>query len=251
MNLHALEQHVAAEGLYIAHTSSAFSIAINRLFSGFILLEQDCLPLSLQGALTPFEQSLAAEFGERRKKSFTASRIALKLLAYKMGLVEPDHLASRLETVNRMDRRPILPGAADCYFASVSHDKRFTFVVADKRPIGVDIEAILPKIVKASHIFMDKKEIATAGATTLDMTQAAAMVWTAKEAAAKVLNLRLIDAWRTVRLLKLGRMRSIFTYGADTLTTLHFFEWDRVVSIISIPPTNDDELLESQKIPFP
>jgi 4'-phosphopantetheinyl transferase EntD len=232
MKLHALDQILALDGQVIVYPSPAFSNAMNRVSLGCILLEYAYLSPFFQNALTPFEQSMAEGFAGRRKKSFIAARISLKLLAYKMGLVDPEQEAGTLETVNRTDRRPILPGADGNFYASVSHDKRFTLTVADKRSIGVDIEAISPKLVKAGHIFMDKDELAVAGTATLDMTQAATMVWTAKEAASKALNIHLIDAWRAVRLLKIGMKESIFVYAKGELTASHLFEWDRVVSVI-------------------
>ncbi len=131
-----------------------------------------------------------------------------------------------------------MPGADGLFFASVSHDKRFTLVVAGTRPIGLDIEAISPKIVKAGNYFMDMDELATARSSSVVMTQAVAMVWTAKEAAAKALNLHLIAAWRAVRLLKLSANESSYAYGGDTLTALHLYEWDRVVSLIYAPRSN-------------
>lgn len=235
MNLLSLDQTIAAMAQAIACPSPEFSIALDQIVSGYILIEQEYLTSSFPSALTPFEQSLAKGFGERRTKSFIAARISLKLLAYKLGLANPEAMAGTLETVNRTDRRPLLPGADGIFFASVSHDKRFTLVVAGKRPLGVDIEAISPKAVKAGHFFMTKEEIAIAGSAALDMALAATMVWTAKEAAAKAFNLQLVAAWRAVRLLKLGREESIFDYGGDELAVSHLFQWDRVVSLISVP----------------
>ncbi|MHB8091379.1 MAG: 4'-phosphopantetheinyl transferase family protein [Syntrophales bacterium] len=197
------------------------------------MLEQAYLAPSFQTALSPFEQSLAGDFGARRKNGFIAARICLKILAYKMGLVSPDQEADALETVNRKDRRPLLPGAEGRYYASVSHDRRFTLAVADKCPIGVDIETVSSKLVKGGHIFMNSEELAIAGSGRRNMAQAATMVWTAKEAVAKVLNLHLFDAWRLVRLVQLGLSESVFVYGNGELTVSHLFERERIVSIIS------------------
>ncbi len=181
--------------------------------------------------LTPFEQSVAAGFSERRRRSFIASRIALKLLAHKMGLIDARHEAHTLETVSQNDWRPILPGRGP-FNVSVAHDRSFVLAVADKRPIGVDIEVISPKLVRGANIFMNQEELAVVESSGLDKITGATMVWTAKEAAAKVLNQCLIDSWQAVRLAKLGVKKSIFTYGGSTLTAAHLFEWDRVVSLI-------------------
>jgi 4'-phosphopantetheinyl transferase EntD len=233
MNLHSLDQALASDGRVIIRPSPAFSNAINRLSLGYILLEHAYLAPSFRNSLTPFERTIAKAFSERRKKSFIAARISLKLLALKIGLVNPEQEACSLETVNRENRRPILPGAGNDFYASVSHDKRFTLAVADRRSIGVDIEAISPKIAKAGHIFMDRDELTIAGSAAVGIDQAAAMVWTAKEAASKALNLHLIDAWHKVRLRKLGTKESIYGYDGEELKAGQLFEWDRVVSIIS------------------
>jgi len=233
MNLFSLEQTFSLNGQIGAVPSHEFSTALDRLSLGYILFEHGYLGPFAWEALTPFEQSIATGFSERRKKSFIASRISLKLLAHKIGLVQVEQEAHTLETVSRNDRRPILPDRGD-FYASVSHDKRFILTVADKRPIGVDIEVISPKLAKAGHIFMSNDERSIARASGLDMSQGATMVWTAKEAASKALNLHLVDAWRAVRLAKLGSKESIFIYGGGELTATHLFEWDRIVSLVSL-----------------
>lgn len=234
MNLLSLHQTLISDGQAIVRPSIAFSNTMDRLSAGHIMLEQAYLAPSFRTALSSFEQSLAGDFAARRKNGFIAARICLKILAYKMGLVSPDQEAGTLETVNRKDRRPLLPGGEGRYYASVSHDRRFSLAVADKQPIGVDIEAVSSKLVKGGHIFMNSEEMAIAGSGRMDMAQAATMIWTAKEAVAKALNLHLFDAWRMVRLVKSGLNESVFVYGDGEFTVSHLFEWERVVSVIRV-----------------
>jgi len=249
MNLLSLDQSLAREEQVIVRPSLAFSNTMDRLSAGHIMLEQAYLVPSFRAVLSSFEQSLAGDFGVRRKNGFIAARICLKILAYKMGLVSPDQEAGTLETVNRADRRPLLPGAEGRYYVSVSHDRRFTLVVADKRPIGVDIEAVSSKLVKGGHIFMNSEEMAIAAESDrLNMAEAATMVWTAKEAAAKVLNLHLVDAWRMVHLVKLGINESVFVYGDGELTVSHLFEWERVVSVIRVATGSGTTLQKAPQI---
>jgi len=210
------------------------------------MLEQAYLAPSFRTALSSFEQSLTGNFGARRKDGFIAARICLKILAYKMGLVSSDQEAGALETVNRKDRRPLLPGAEGRYYASVSHDRRFTLAVADKCPIGVDIETVSSKLAKGGHIFMNSEELAIIGSGRMNMTQAATMIWTAKEAVAKVLNLHLFDAWRLVRLVKLGLSESVFVYGNGELTVSHLFERERIVSVIRVATASRTTLPSSR-----
>ncbi|MBN1381805.1 MAG: 4'-phosphopantetheinyl transferase superfamily protein [Deltaproteobacteria bacterium] len=220
------------DGWHIAVPSPEFSNTINLLSSGFMVFEYHHPAPHAWEALTPFEQSLAAGFPERRKYSFMASRISLKLLSYRIGLIDGRREARTLETIDPKDGRPLLPGAEGRFYPSVSHDKRFSMTVADKRPIGVDIELISPRLIKGRHIFMNPEETAVADGSGLDLTVAATMVWTAKEAASKALNLHLIETWRAVRLIKLGKRESIFACGSSELRANHVFEWDRVVSVV-------------------
>jgi phosphopantetheinyl transferase len=208
---------------------------LDRFSLDHCLVEHDYLASLAWRALTPYEQGIAAGFPEGREKAFVAARISLKRLARRMGLVQPDQEAHTLETVDSRDRRPALPGACGRFHASVSHDGRFTLVVAGKRPVGVDIEVISTKLVKAGHIFMSRDERMIISRSKMDLTRAAAVVWTAKEAAAKALNLHLIDAWRGVRLVSLGTAESVFSCEGLDLTAVHLEVWGRIISLISVP----------------
>ncbi|MHB8830241.1 MAG: 4'-phosphopantetheinyl transferase family protein [Syntrophales bacterium] len=212
------------------------------------MLEQAYLAPYFQTALSSFEQSLAGDFTARRKNGFIAARICLKIMAYKMDLVSPEREAGTLETVNRTDRRPLLPGAEGRYYASVSHDRRFTLAVADKCPIGVDIETVSSKLAKGGHIFMNSEELAIAGSGRMDMAIAATMVWTAKEAVAKVFNLHLFDAWRMVRLVKSGLSESVFAYADGEVTVSHLFEGERIVSVIRLPTVSGTNLSKTPQM---
>ena len=247
MNLLSLDQNLISDGRAIVRPSIAFSNTMDRLSAGHIMLEQAYLAPSFRTALSPFEQSLAGDFTARRKTGFIAARICLKILAYKMGLVGPDQEAGALETVNRKDRRPLLPGGEGLYYASVSHDRRFTLAVADRCPIGVDIEAVSSRLVKGGHIFMNSEEMAIVGSGGMDMAQAATMVWTAKEAVAKALNLHLFDAWRMVRLVKPGLNESVFVYRDGELTVSHLLEGERVVSVIRVATVSGSTLQKVQQ----
>jgi phosphopantetheinyl transferase len=233
MNQRSLSQAVALNGRVAAFSSPASVEGLNRLSAGHIFFAHDAIAAAAWDALTPFEQKLADRFPDRRKNSFTAARIALKLLAYQLELIGPEQEAHTMETVNPPDRRPILPGAAG-FHCSVSHDRRYVIAVAAKKPIGVDIEAISPKLVKGAHIFMNQEEQSVIGASGMNRSVGATLVWTAKEAAAKALNLHLMDAWSAVRLKQLGVDGSCFRYGGHLLTATHLFEGDGVISIVSV-----------------
>jgi len=233
MNQRSLEHTLTLNGQAPASSSSALSETLSGLCPGHIFFAYESIAAVARDAFTPLEQRIADQFSDRRKNSFTASRIALKLLAYQLALVDPEREAHTLETVNPTDRRPVLPGAGG-FQASVSHDRRYVIAVADKRPIGVDIEVISPKLVRGAHIFMNQEEQSIIGTSGMDRTTGITLVWTAKEAAAKALNLHLMDAWSSVRLVKLGSRESRLRYGSGALTATHLLEGDSVISLISV-----------------
>ena len=209
--------------------------ALEDVSLGHCLIEHAyLLPFAWQ-ALTPTEQRIAAGLAARRKAGFMAAHIALKRLARKLGLVEPQAPSFALETLGGGDRRPLLPGACGRYHASVTHDRRFALVVADERPIGVDMEALSPKLIKAGHIFMDRDELRIVAGAGLEPVLALTRVWTAKEAASKALNRHLIDTWRAVRLSRLGTTESVFSFEDTELTARHIDAWDRTISLVCLP----------------
>ena len=128
-----------------------------------------------------------------------------------------------------------MPGAYGRFHASVSHDRRFTLAVAGGMPIGVDIEAVSTKIVRAGHLFMNEDERKIVSCSMQDLPGAATRIWTAKEAAAKALNLHLVDAWHDIRLAAMGTSESSFLYGPLHLTAVHLESWGRIISLVSMP----------------
>ncbi|MBN1614579.1 MAG: 4'-phosphopantetheinyl transferase superfamily protein [Deltaproteobacteria bacterium] len=209
--------------------------ALKGMISGYSLIEQAYLPPFAWKALTPTEREIAAGLAERRKAAFVAARMALKRLSRKMGLIEPQKPSRTLETSSREDRRPLMPGAGGRYHASVSHDRRFALAVADEWPVGVDMEILSPKLIRAGHIFMDEDELRIAADSGLERLRAVTRIWTAKEAASKVLNRHLVVTWRAVRLSRLGSTESVFRFEGADLTARHIDAWDRVISLVSLP----------------
>ncbi len=209
--------------------------ALDRYAVDHCLIEHGCLAPFAWRALTPCEREAGAGLPARRGRAFTAARLALKRLARRMGLVSPNDAASTLETVDSRERRPLLPGARGAFFSSVSHDRRFALAVAGIRPLGVDIEVVSPKLAAARHIFMGAEEIRIADRSYPDPAGAAALVWTAKEAAAKALSLHLVDAWHDVRLVELGSGESVFRWACCDVHAVHAEAWGRMVSLVARP----------------
>ena len=152
---------------------SVLAPAMDRIEStckGFVLMEMETLFPLPENVFTPREAATADKFGPRRRKSFTAARVALKHLAYKLGLVEAGTQAWNIETLAPDGIRPIL--TASGVYCSVSHDDLFVVALANDKPIGVDIEPISDKAVKGLHIFMSLPEQGLISKTDLVADQA-------------------------------------------------------------------------------
>lgn len=208
---------------------------LDRFAVDHCLIEHGCLAPFAWHALTPCEREAGAGLPARRGRAFTAARLALKRLARRMGLAALNDAASTLETVDTRNPRPLLPGARGAFFSSVSHDRRFALAVAGTRPLGVDIEVVSPKLAAARHIFMGAEEIRIADRSCPDPARAAALVWTAKEAAAKALDMHLVDAWHDVRLVELGSGESVFRWAGFDVHAVHAGAWGRMVSLVARP----------------
>jgi phosphopantetheinyl transferase len=208
--------------------------ALDRIEStckGFVLIEMDTLFPVPENMLTPREAARVDKFGPRRRKSFTAARVALKELAYKLGLVEGDAQASNIETLDANGVRPVLPASG--VYSSVSHDDIFVVAVANDKPIGVDIEPISDKAARGWHIFMSLSERCVISETGLGTDRTVLRAWTMKEAAAKALDLDLVQAWREVQVLRIGVEKSLARVKGRETPVTHLEIQGHVLSLFT------------------
>lgn len=170
------------------------------------LIELESIDESMHICLTDKERIRLCALGKRRKKSYIGSRIALKRLAKKIGIVSPDAKGSTIETLAMDGIRPCLPQirGRERFYCSVSHNNRFVIAVADSSPLGVDVELISSKILEGKHLFMSLSEWNLVSSRNYDLSCAATRIWTIKEAAAKALGMLLPDAWNTVEVIRIG-----------------------------------------------
>lgn len=202
------------------------------LCTGYIFNEIDAFFPLKEHVLTPHETAKSYQFGPKRRKSFTAARIALKNLAIQLGLVEPGTNQCSIETLDRDGVRPFLPAGG--VFCSVSHDNFFVVAVAHDRPIGVDIEPISSKAARGWHIFMSFPEQDLISKTTLGTDRTAVRAWTMKEAAAKALNFDLFRAWREVQVLKIGMDKSLARIKGKETSSTHLEIQGHLISLITL-----------------
>jgi phosphopantetheinyl transferase len=93
-------------------------------------------------------------------------------------------------------------------YCSVAHDRRLTVAVANRQPVGVDVEPLSDKACRAPDLFMDASEQALVAQASLDGAAAALRVWSAKEAVAKATGYDLVDVWQRVRVIQINAEES-------------------------------------------
>lgn len=155
-----------------------------------------------------FERTRFEKMGPRRKKSYLAARLALKRMYRKWA--QSTVPAPEIETVLPDDPRPRCrvsgqPGPAH---VSVSHDARFAVAVCSDAPVGVDVESISERCLRADRIFMSEQEKALCRSTTLGAVPSAVRIWSVKEAVSKALDVPLAEAWHQVEVTVVDRNES-------------------------------------------
>ena len=207
---------------------------IERLQSaclGMILLDTETISPIEEHLLTPREAAKAARMGLRRRKGFTAARVALKRLARQLNLVEKDRPDRAIETLGRDGVRPCLSESG--IHCSVSHCARLVVAVAHRHPIGVDLEMISEKVIRTKHLFMSPRERDLILLSGLGPERAATRAWTIKEAAAKALGLHLFQALREVEVVSVGKEEGVMRYQEKTYPARHAEGNGHVITLIT------------------
>jgi phosphopantetheinyl transferase len=181
---------------------------------------------------TPREMKKALKMGPRRRKSFTAARVALKALSRRLSLVEENRPDRAIETVGSDDQKPCL--AESGLFCSVSHNDRFVVAAAHKYPIGVDIEAVSSKVMRIRHLFLSPREQRLASQSGLDVEKTATRVWTIKEAAAKALGLHLFQTIQEVEVVCLDKEEGLINYQNRTYHVTLGEGYGQVIALLTV-----------------
>ncbi|MFH1137726.1 MAG: polyketide synthase dehydratase domain-containing protein [Pseudomonadota bacterium] len=171
-----------------------------------VVLELPAIPSFALRTLSPRELKRAEGLGEKRKKSFISSRLALKRLSRILGRTAADVPAPDLDVLAPDGVRPTLAGLdLPC---SVAHDDRFVVAVAGPRPLGVDVETDREAAVKGLSIYASAREKRLVEQSELGLQAAATRLWTIKEAASKALGMELTHAWSRTEARVVGRAES-------------------------------------------
>jgi phosphopantetheinyl transferase len=149
---------------------------LQSAYLGMILLDIETISPVGEHLFTARETARAVRMGPRRRRGFTAARVALKRLARQLNLAEEDRPDRAIETLDPDGVRPCL--AESGIYCSVSHCGRFVAVVAHRHPIGVDLEMVSGKPIRTRHLFMSPGESKLISLSGLGPERAATRAWT-------------------------------------------------------------------------
>jgi phosphopantetheinyl transferase len=196
-----------------------------------ILLDMEIVSPIEENLFTPCEAEKAMSMGPRRRRGFTAARVALKRLARRLNLVEKDRPYRAIETLCADDVKPCLSESG--IYCSVSHCARLVVAVAHRHPIGVDLEMVSEKVIRTKHLFMSPRERDLISQSGLSPERAATRAWTVKEAAAKALGLHLFQTFREVEVVSLGEEEGVMRYQEKTYPAKHAEGNGYVITLIT------------------
>ncbi|MFO7599072.1 MAG: polyketide synthase dehydratase domain-containing protein [Candidatus Desulfacyla sp.] len=187
-------------------------------------------------ALSDREKDRLKKMGTRRKPSYLAARLCCKSISRQLS-GDWKTPSSSLTTVSPDGIRPCCPvrDSDRGSFCSVSHDSRFAIAVASDARIGVDVEKISERVFRSREVYMNEKERRLVEASPLGEIEASVRVWTAKEAAAKALDMGLAESWEKVSLKDIGRDRSILQIGDRNHEAFHEAIGGHAFTVVNIP----------------
>jgi phosphopantetheinyl transferase len=174
-------------------------------------------------ALSEDERMRYHKMGRKRQNDYLAARLALKHLSRKLAgddLVTPAPEISTLMPDN-IHPRCHVPGGVDPEYCSVSHDSRFAVAVAGNKEIGVDVEYVSDRVLKARHCYMSKEEMALTEESTLGSMHASIRIWSIKEGVAKATGKPLAESWSSAEVKEVGLSRSYLTVDGARYAAFH------------------------------
>jgi phosphopantetheinyl transferase len=150
----------------------------------------------------------------RRRREWTVSRTALKILAQQRGAIAEAHDGLiESDAGSRPHLRDLATGRSWC--VSLSHSRGFAAAAVDRRPVGVDVEKVRPLSLSAAHLFLtdgERDEIESAR-----IEDALLHSWCAKEAAWKAIS-SMHETLKSVPLRLIERGAQGLTFEGPALT---------------------------------
>jgi len=196
------------------------------------LLKLDALPRSAEHTLTRSELQLWRAMGKPRRRSFLASRVALKELTRSL---DPAGCPADPRQINTIAADRVRPRCHETGRAvAVAHDARWVIAVAGDRPIGVDVEPITEQAFRLMEMFLDEGE----QDLVRECRETATRLWTIKEAAAKALNVDLPVAWDRVRVEASGPTTSNLLVDGARVDAWHEVIDDHLFTVLQLPSSS-------------
>ncbi|HOO41494.1 MAG TPA: polyketide synthase dehydratase domain-containing protein [Syntrophales bacterium] len=185
-------------------------------------------------ALTAGERTRFDRMGIRRKKNYLMGRLALKILARKLAGQDRKFPASAIHTMMEDGVRPFCPDLASrgSVFCSLSHDRRFAVAVGGGEPMGIDVEFLSGRVLRARHLYMGETESTLADRSPLGVPAAALRVWSIKEGVTKALDMPIGEAWQRVRVRNIGEHESRLTVDGEHFAAFHDTVDDHVFTLV-------------------
>ncbi|MFP4085531.1 MAG: 4'-phosphopantetheinyl transferase superfamily protein [Desulfobacteraceae bacterium] len=186
-------------------------------------------------ALSPDELARYHRLGTARRRGFLGARLCLKHLSRQLSGNDTMTPAAAITTIASDQVRPVCPltDKSGSFFCSVSHDKRFVIAVAAKFRVGVDVEALAERVLKARHIYMHAREKALADRSPLGKIGASIRIWSIKEAMAKAFHMTLAEAWDRVETREIGEKLSRVFLEKDRYEAVHHQVGDHLFTLVN------------------
>ncbi len=209
---------------------------LRRRLSGMVLLEREAVARFAPTALSENEKRRLTPMAPERARGYLSARLALKRLSRLLSGDGDGRRSREIETVAENGQSPQCPLAdgsrTDC---AVSHDRRFTIAVASDQPVGVDVEPLSEKPLGAMHLYMDSREQAVVSRTPIGRADGAMRVWSAKEAAAKAMGIRLAESWERIRVIAVAPESSLLEIDGEKIhTALHATMEDHLFTLLTV-----------------
>lgn len=185
-------------------------------------------------SLSSIEVARFAKMGKRRQMSYLAGRLALKDLARKLAGDDRRTPAPDIHTINDDRVRPFCPDLTGQgqIFCSLSHDRRFAVAVGGDEEMGVDVEMLSERVLKARHLYMGEKELSLSDGSPLGVLPASLRVWSIKEGVAKAVNMPIGETWKRVNVTEIGAHESRLTVDGESFTAFHDTVDDHVFTLV-------------------
>ena len=185
-------------------------------------------------SLSPIEAERFGKMGKRRQMGYLAGRLALKDLARKLAGGDRLTPAPDIHTMREDRVRPACPDLSGSgpVFCSLSHDRRFAVAVGGDEEMGVDVEILSDRVLKARHLYMGASELALADASSLGVLPASLRVWSIKEGVAKAVNMPIGETWKRVVVSDIGLHESCLSVNGDSFIAFHDTVDDHLFTLV-------------------